>query len=164
MTGITVKQPSPPASLEVTLVKLAREIAMDIHPIETILENYKISPAQWEKISTNPYFTRVLTAEIANWNAAINTQERVKVKAAAMVEEWLPEAHTRLHDPAEVLSSKTELAKLVARLADIGVNGVGVNGAGGERFSVTINMGADASLKFEKTVTPQVIEATPVEE
>ena len=33
-----------------------------------------------------------------------------------------------------------------------------VNEAAGERFSVTINLGADASLKFEKQVTSKVIE------
>lgn len=143
---------------DVTLVKLARELAMEIHPLEDILKAHQIEPKLWEIIQENPRFHALLETETAQWNGALNTSERVKIKAAALIEEWLPEANERVHDKHETLSSKTELAKLVRDLAGFSRNGMSVEG-GGERFSVTINLGADAQLKFEKQLPPKVIDA-----
>ena len=60
-----------------------------------------------------PRFQALLETETAQWNGALNTQERVKIKASAMIEEWLPEAHERMHDRGESLNAKTELGKLI---------------------------------------------------
>ena len=143
---------------DVILVKLAREIAMNIHPLEDILKAHLIEPNQWENIQEMARFQSLLETESAQWNGALNTQERVKLKAAAMIEEWLPEANQRMHDRGESLSAKTELGKLVRDLAGFAKGGIGIEG-GGERFSVTINLGADASLKFEKELPPVIIDA-----
>ena len=78
-----------------------------------------------------------------------------------MIEEWLPEAYLKLHDANETLSSKTELGKLVRDLAGFAKQGVGVE-ATGEKFSVTINLGADNQLKFEKSAGPKTIEGEVV--
>lgn len=130
---------------------------MEVHPIEDILKVHGITSNQWEDIHDMPRFQALLESEMAQWNGALNTHERVKIKAAAMIEEWLPEAYERLHDKGETLSSKTELGKLVRDLAGFSKGNIGVEG-GGEKFSVTINLGADAQLKFEKDVTSKVIE------
>ena len=143
---------------DVILVKLARELAMEIHPLEEILKAYAIEPKQWEHIQDMPRFQALLETEMAQWNGALNTHERVKIKAAAMIEEWLPEAHERMHDRGETLNSKTELGKLIRDLGGFSKGSMGVEGAG-ERFSVTINLGADAQLKFEKQAPPMVIDA-----
>ena len=37
-----------PGISDVTLLKLAREIAMDIRPLEGILETLEIKPTDWE--------------------------------------------------------------------------------------------------------------------
>ena len=142
---------------DVTLVKLARELAMEIHPLEDILKAHQIEPKLWETIQENPRFQSLLETEMAQWNGALNTSERVKIKAAALIEEWLPEANERVHDRHETLSAKTELAKLVRDLAGFSRSGMNVEN-GGERFSVTINLGADAQLKFEKQLPPKVID------
>jgi len=139
------------------LVILAREIAKDMHPLETILEVNKIGVDQWETIQNNPRFQRLLESEIADWNSASNASERVRLKSIHFVEEVLPEFYARANDPRESLAAKTEVLKTVARFAGIGSSGGEIGGAG-EKFTVTINLGADKSLKIEKTVTPQVIE------
>lgn len=142
---------------EVTLVKLAREVAMDIHDLDVILKNLNVSDAQWQAIKTNPRFVRYLETAVADWTSAANVHDRVKVKAAAVIEEWLPEAHTRLHDRAETLSAKTELGKLVAKLAGMGLERAGIGVGDGERISININLGSE-SVKIEKQITPRVIE------
>ena len=142
---------------ELTLLKLAREIAMDIRPVEDILETHKIDPENWGEIQKNPYFQGILSSEIEAWQSANNTSERVKLKSLAFVEEALPEFFARAHDPKEPLPAKTDILKTIAKFA--GVGGSDFNAAvGGERLSVTINLGADHQLKIEKDVTSKVIE------
>lgn len=141
----------------VDYISLAREIARDMNPIKTIIESRQIDANEWERIQANPHFQRVLSAEVEAWQSANNVGERVRLKALHFVEEALPEFFQRAHDPRETLNAKTEVLKTITRLAGIG-NSVGETGAMGEKFSVTINLGADQTLKIEKTVTPQVID------
>lgn len=148
---------------EVLALKIAREIAMNLHDVETILTNYKISANQWRKIEKNTFFQRVLQDAIATWNSALNTEQRVKLKSAALFEEWLIEAQFLAHDRTQPLSGKVELMKLLKSTGGMGA-GVAGEGAQGERFSVTINLGGDSKLSFTKAVTPQVIEGEVVKE
>lgn len=156
----------PPAPLnfpdELLFVRLAREIAIDHFELETILKHYQIPTERWEIIKNNARFQSLLESQIADWQSATNTQERSKLKAAALLEEWFPTANMELHDRNASLSGRVELAKLLARIAGMGENRGGEVLAG-EKFSITINLGADAKLKFDKQVTPKVIDAEILE-
>lgn len=148
---------------EVTLLHLAREIAKDINPIELVLEHNKVSSEQYADLQGQKHFTDLVASEVAAWNAATNTAERLKLKSLSMCEEWLPEAYARIHDRTETLAAKNETVKVIAAFA--GVNKTNApDGSGGERFSVTINLGADHKLKFEKDITPKVIEGVSTQE
>ena len=123
---------------------------MNIYEIETILENNKINSNEFGSIKSDPEFSRLLDSEVRAWNSASNTLERTKLKAGAMIEEFLPEANKRIHDGGENLPAKTELVKVLAKIA--GMSDRDVTGAGnGENFSVTINLGADQKLHFDKS-------------
>ncbi len=141
------------------LVKLAREIAIDHLDTETILKQYQISPETWSLLQENTRFQELLQSETEAWQGATNTFERTKLKAAALIEQWLPAANTILHDPQALLSSKVELGKLLTGIAGMGRN-VAVEGSSADKFSITINLGADAKLKFEKQASP-VIDLEP---
>lgn len=147
---------------EVSALKLAREIAMNFYDIDTILEHHGITSAQYEELRSNPYFQALVRSAIEAWAAAANTNERVKLKAAGMLEEWLPEAHARACDPKESLSAKVEVMKLVKSLTGFGVTGA--SESAGERLSVTINLGGDAALKYEKVIQPKLIDGEVVEQ
>lgn len=136
------------------IVKLAREVAIDHLDANAIQELFKLTPDEWLVISQSPRFQQLLEAEILAWQSATNTSERTKLKAGAMVEQWLPEANTRLHDPNEILSSKVELAKLVANISGLN-KPEAVSSSNG--FSVTINLG-DRSIGFDKELPSKVIE------
>jgi hypothetical protein len=153
MTGLVVQTPSFD---ELTIVKLAREIAMDLRPIEDIVESLGISSPEWDAIQALPLFQDRVRTATEEWQSGMNTSERVRMKSLAFVEEALPEFFARAHDPKEGLAAKTEVLKTISKFAGIGrsVDGVG----SGERMVVTINLGADHQLKVEKNVTPQVIE------
>ena len=142
---------------EVVLLKLAREIAMDIRPLDEVLEIHKIKPEKWEEIKENRYFQGVLLHEVEAWQSAMNTPERVKLKSLAFVEEALPEFYARAHDPKEPLNAKVEVLKTIAKFGGIGGSNFDAS-LGGERLSVTINLGSDHSLTIEKEITSKVID------
>jgi hypothetical protein len=134
------------------MLRLAREIAMDIHPLEKILEAQKVSTDQWDWIRQNPRFQLLLSSCTEAWNSATNAAERVRVKSLFFIEEALPEFFARVHDKRENLSAKTEVLKAVSKLAGLGQSeGAGV---GADRFSVTINLGGNKTLNITKDVTP----------
>jgi hypothetical protein len=135
---------------DLTILKVAREIAMDLHPLETILKRYAISDQQWESLQNHWRFRQVLDAECAVWNSAMNTSERVKAKSLAAVEEALPEMFGRLHDRQEGLQHKVKLFEVLGRIGGVGGNQADVMGAG-EKFSVTINLGSE-QVRIEKPV------------
>lgn len=141
---------------DILLVTLSREIAMNVFKLEDILERHNVDEKTWDFIQSHPRFTQLLQNAVVEWESALNTEERVKVKSATMIELWLTHASALLHSQDEDTGKKTELAKFIARLANMGVPNTQVNG-GGERLSVIINLGSD-QLKIEKDITPRVIE------
>jgi hypothetical protein len=154
---------SAPSVSDSNLVKLAREIAMDIQDLETILKQYSISDETWASLQRNQHFIRLLSSQVEEWNGALNTHERVRAKSAAMLEEWLPELNNRMHDRDIAFPAKIEAGKMLGRMAGIGV-AAGESGPGGERFTVTINLGEDSKLiTFDKQLPAKVIDHDPTE-
>jgi len=146
-----------PVNSDIAMVKLAREIAMDIQPLQNILQQYAISDETWSQLQSNTRFQMLLSSEIEAWQTALNTHERVKMKSAAMLEEWLPNLNMRMHDHEEALPAVIEAGKMLARIANLGVPGDVTAGNIGERFVINISMGPAAQpLEFSKDVTPQV--------
>lgn len=160
MTAITTKEPS---FNDAIMLKLAREIAMDMRPLDEILALYEVDNHRWQEIQTSQIFKGYLRGALEEWNSATNTQERVRMKALFMVEESLPEFYARLHDADEALQHKTEVFKTITKLAGLEKS---ADAGTGERLTVTINLGADNQLQIEKTITPQgnLIDAEQVED
>lgn len=161
--GSSVAAAKPPATSKTTplndllFVQLAREIAMDIHPLETILKNHAVSDDDWQVIRANPQFNEYLRIYIQEWNSATSTEQRVKIKAMSFVEEALPEMFARVHSPDEALPGKVKAFEVVTKIAGLGAQQQG-GPATGEKFSITINMGADEKLVINAT-QPKAITA-----
>lgn len=149
------------AKQEIDIVKLAREIAMDLRGLDEILEHHGIDQTAFEKLKRNPYFTKVLTAEVEAWQSAANTGERVRLKAAAMAEEWLPELYKRIINPKEDLMKVVKGGELVVKMA--GLNAESGQNNPSDKVVITINMGTDSKLQAIKTVTPKVIDHAPLD-
>lgn len=143
---------------DLILIQIVREIAINHHSIESILKRYGVSDIEWKKIRESKRFTQLLESETVIWQSATNTHERTKLKAASLIEEWLPEANKLMHNPEETLPARVELGKLVARIAGMGLNSSSISDNTGEKFSITINLGADKNIKFEKEIPARVIE------
>lgn len=138
----TTSRVPAPAGIDFTdearLIRLARELAMEMRATDAILADYGVGTHEWESLSRSPRFQSLLVTEMAQWNAAQSTHDRVRLKSAVLVEEYLVEANRRLHDINETLSSKVELFKTLARIANLGT-GDGEGGSGGG-FRVVINI------------------------
>lgn len=147
----------PPLQGDLLMIRLARTIAQDMLDLDTILQTNNVTPAAWAIIERHPRFQKYLQASIIDWNAAENAPERVKIKSASMIEEWLPEAFQQMHNQEAPLLHRNDLAKLVSKLGGMDRSGVGVDGTGGERFHVTINLGADSRMNFDKVVPVRTI-------
>ena len=145
-----------PANSDIALVKLAREIAMDIQPLAVILKRHLVSDEKWAELQSSSKFNALLSSEVETWQTALNTHERVKMKSASMLEEWLPTLNTRMTDATEALPAVIEAGKMLARIAGLGMPGE-IAGNVGERFVINISMGPQVEpMSFAKDVTSQV--------
>jgi hypothetical protein len=138
----------------VNLAKLAREIAQDILPLETVLTLNHVSELDWERIQSDPRFDSMLRSMMEDWNGAANTPTRVKVKAASAVEALLERMFADCLDGGIPLAQRNEAFRQLCRLGELEGSRDLVGGSAGDRVSITINLGQD------KPVT--VIEAIPV--
>ncbi len=152
-----------PSVSPVILLKVAREIAADIRPLDDILKIHGLTDDDWEQLKTEHRFKVARNNAVAEWQSVANTTDRVRVKSLAFVEEALPEFYARAHDPKESLTAKVEVLKTIAKIAGISERAADA-GTGGARMSVTINLGADHKLTIEKDITPVTAQGTSDEE
>jgi hypothetical protein len=133
----------PEGNPAVDLAELARDIAIEFHGLPTILRAHEISDEQWAQISVNPQFLAMAAEMKRTWDSAGNAKERVRMKASTAVEAMLPIILNDIASPATPLAQKTEALKLLAKLGELGET-QREGGDAGERFHVTINLGAGA--------------------
>jgi len=129
--------PNPSELFAVNLAALAREIATDIFPLETILGLHRLDNEQWQKIQDNPHFQQMLTSMIAEWESATNTAQRVKAKAQSGLEMNLEGLVLAMGDDSIPLAQRVEAGKFLARLGELD----GQIGTGGPGFSIVLNIG-----------------------
>lgn len=137
----------------IDLATLAREIAMDIFPLEQILDLHKLDDEEWAKICANAKFKQMIDQMAREWAATTSTGERVKVKAQTGLESQLEIYVRDIADSSIPLAQRVEAGKFLARLGELdGQRGV-IGAVGG---GVTINI---ITGRERPTVT---IEATPI--
>lgn len=153
--------PSLPGLDQHQMAKLAREVAMDIQDLDVVLKDYNLTPAQFESLQKNIFFKRVLDTAIIEWNSALSTNQRIKIEAAAILEDSLHRIGARMIKEDENLPAVVEAAKVFAKLAEIGESNRA--GAAGEKFTININLGADQQIRIEKDVTPKATDPLTVD-
>lgn len=130
--------------------RVAREIAMDLYPLDKILENIEISAEEFGKWKDHPQFLKYLSQFRDEWSAATNTTERTKIKAGLVMEEFMEEAYKELHNVKQNLNHRVELGKLVAKIAGMGEPKFAGQVGGG--FTLSINIGSHERV----TIQPEV--------
>lgn len=127
----------------VALAQLAREIAYDVGKLSVILSKYKLTQVHYDFLCEhNEFFRNALHGQIKEWQAIKTTQERIKLQAAAALEEQMPVLAHRMGRQSEELRDVVEAAKFFARVAGVD-NPDQRHGPAGERFTITIDLGGD---------------------
>jgi hypothetical protein len=140
-----------------SLAQLAREIAMDIKERHVVLADHKLTEAQYEYLETyNEFYIAALKAACIEWHAPLSTQERIKLEAAAILEDSLPGLGSRMQNTREQLPGVIEAAKLFAKVAGVGERDAGT-AAPGERFTINIDLGGDQKVVVQSGPAPQAL-------
>ena len=153
---------SPPVNAELLASRLARELARDLVPLETILERYKIDEDDYQRILRHPMFAQRFQEELDIWNAStpMAIAERIGSKAATMIEESLVEVYSLIHDRNQPMASKIEALKWASRISGIGEKEASAI-TPGDRVRFNIYIG-DKKMSFEKEPSTKTIEGTSV--
>lgn len=144
--------------LDTLMLKLARDVVMGMHEMDEILKFHNLTKMEFtRRIENHPRFIAYLKSESEAWNAATNTGERVKLKASVVMEDFMLEAHTALHDKKTPLNQRVELGKLLAKIAGMGEpKTFGPGGQGGPGFSLQINITPGAAPAQVITIKPEM--------
>jgi hypothetical protein len=129
---------APAELFAVDFAALAREIAMDIFPIDQILELHQLTDLDWQRIQDNPKFQSTLKQLVGEWNATTSTRDRVKINAATGLESVLEVYIRDINDGSIPLAQRVEAGKFLARLGELDGQLVGSAGGG---FSIVLNIG-----------------------
>lgn len=137
---------------------VARELAYDIIPLETILDNHRLTPDDFERISRHQQFQSYLREFVEQWSAADNGAARTRLKITAGIEESLPDMFALLHDNNFAANARVELFKTLLQAGGMRGTANGADGGGnaGDRVSITINMGdgRDVTVQAETQRSP----------
>lgn len=146
--------PLPQAEIfAVDFATLAREIAMDIFPVQDILKLHNLTDVEWARIQASPKFIEMLAQLTREWHSAANTKERVKAKASSGLEAMLEVYIRDINDPDIPLNQRVEAGKFLARLGELDQQvGVGPVG-GGVRINISITPDAPP---LQLDVTPTI--------
>jgi hypothetical protein len=124
------------------LMAVARELAMDVHTVDSVIAKYGLTHAQYDFLAThNTFFKQALLQQVSEWQRLDSTQARLKAESAAALEEQLPKIAARMGSASEKLSDVVEAAKLFAKIAGVDTAPAGA-GTAGERFTINIDLGA----------------------
>ena len=119
---------------------LVNEIAKDIIPIDDILSYLGMSKIEYLELSQTRRFRDALSSANVEWQGATNTAKRVKLKAAAIVEEMLLAVF--MSTKGETLAGQVKALEAVAKIGGLGALEPAVNANGGvmgNTFNLQIN-------------------------
>lgn len=133
--------------------RVARELAMDLYPLDQILKNHSVTDEEFAVWRENKRFLQYYVEFKQEWGTATNAAERTRVKASVIMEEFMEQAYKDLHDTKQALNHRVELGKLVKSLAGLDAakgGAAGAAGAGGFTLSINITNTERVSIKAEQ--------------
>lgn len=132
---------------------LAQELVQAYQTKENILKALSISEDDYDQITQNSTFQRILKQLMAEWNGATNTSKRIKLKSQWAVEEGLPYMFQSMTDVNEPLSARVEAFKAISKIGQLDVNDP--LHTSDRSFRLEINIGAGVptvTINSEKTI------------
>ena len=119
---------------------LAQELASGIQEPDDIFEQLGFTQAEYDKLANDRVFKELLVSAVSEWNAASNTQKRVKLKSAVAVENVIHHLAAAIEDPNEPLSSKSSAFLALMKAGSIGNPDPVAVGGVGNSFKLEIHL------------------------
>lgn len=123
--------------------RIAWEIAAEIADVPTILTRYGISAEGFKRKLKDPMFRMAVREAKALWKSDLNVKERIRIKAAMLVEDSLLDVFAIIKNENMPAASKLEAFEKLMKTADLAPK-TGVQPATAAGFKVVIQMGATA--------------------
>jgi len=142
---------------EGTIVKIAREVVMQIRPMAEVLKELELTENDFYEISKNPFYTLAKEQYALEWGAVLTTNDRVKLKSSVVLEESIATLAGRMLGPNEPLAAVADIAKFFAKTAGLGEGRP--DGRSSERFTIHIDLGGNVET-FDKSI---VVDANDTE-
>jgi hypothetical protein len=99
---------------------LVTEIAKDVVEIDNILLHLNITRDEYLRLSGTRAFKEALVVAQTEWQGATNTHKRVKLKAAAIVEELIMKVFFACTKDDQPLNSKVKALETIAKIGGLG--------------------------------------------
>jgi hypothetical protein len=147
---------------ESQLIKLAREIVMNIRPAKEIFEDYGIDKNDFYAIEkNNEFYKRVKKQYARDWRDTASAEDRLRISTLIQLEQLSPIITARAMSEHEALPAATEVGKLLAKIAGVGDTAKNTTNDVGERFVINIDLGGDTKLKFDKSIAVDANDVAP---
>ena len=136
---------------EQKLRDLAQDIVKNIYEIPDILQRAGITQSEYAALAETTPFKQMLQVAANEWDGAHNTNLRVKLKSALLLEQALPSMFGALIDKEEPLAARTQLFVAMGKVGELGHAPPITQGANaGSVFRLEIN--------FDKSAKSVVLE------
>ncbi len=137
-----------PLGLSENDARLAWELTADIVPLAEIMRRYDLTFDSLAEKRRDPVFRSVLEEYSRAWNSSLSTADRVRIKAALLVEDGLLDIFRILKAEDSAAAAKLDAFAALARAGDVGPS-KNASAQAGERFSVTINLPNSAPVQID---------------
>ena len=128
--------------------RLAWELTANILPMGEIMKRYDLDFDSLAEKRLDPTFRAVLEEYGRAWSSSLSAQERIRVKAALLVEDGLLDIFRILKSADTAPAAKLDAFTALSKAGDVGTAKKD-SAAGGERFSVTINLPGSQAVKID---------------
>ena len=120
-----------------------------------VKKKYRLAESAWETLGSNDALVEKIEAEKVR---RIRDGSSKREKAQALIVKAPGILDGIMSDPSASPRHRVDAIKV---LDDFAANGPGQNAPASDRFQITINLGADLQLKFDKSRMPDVHDIDP---
>lgn len=136
---------------------IAIELAAGLSDAAAIRERYGISDAQWETLSKNKTFRRMIVEAMENLRGDMNAGARITKKAEIVLEDAIPVLDGIIHNPQMVAQARIDAIKELRTLSGRGAKDGSIPAAAGGGFTLNINIGAGREVHVIPAQAPRPV-------
>lgn len=139
---MTTQLSQPIVDLKHLQASLAAELAVGLLPVPDILRRFKLTRDQLKLMLKDHQFKQMIVQFKREWHDAANAKERIRLKAALMVEENLLMLDQIFNDLELNPQARLDAFKQMVTLADVAPKADAAQT--GPKFNLTLNLGNDS--------------------